>query len=591
MSATLSEPQLTFTDHGRLLKVTIHVSEGPRTLIRSVTFGGNAAVGDAALIEGLELDVGDPLNRYEVEQARRRVLRTYQSQGYMFATVATQEYLSEDQLWADVRYDIEEGDQVRVGAILVRGNDQTRTSLIRDRVSLRPGDIYTPRAADRSERALVDLGISTTASVEMMDPARPASVKDVVVEVTERRPQLLEARVGFSTADGPRGALRYGYSNLFGSALGFEMRTQLSYQVFFLGTQQYEDFVESLTMEKRLERLVVASLRAPYLPGWGRLFALRLDATHERDNDPSYAITRYSLTLSATTGYRPHLAVQLQTGFEFSDIDKVFQLKECAEGDENARHLVNCFQDCNNLPGVERQPGDNCDYLSYRYRLLSRAPQGPAWFWVTRVLASLDFRDNPFNPGRGFFGTVSAEHVHSLKPVRLEGDDTPDAEELFGASNLIKLGVTLNGYVPLVLLDMVLALSVRLGWIFNLTADSHTFEDRLFYLGGFDSMRGFREESMYAQDRPSPGGESMVNMRAELRIPLPGSFALGLFTDTGNIWWQKTNLWEDFALRVCIGAGIRYHTPVGPLALDGGFVLDRRTGESIGAIQFAIGLF
>jgi outer membrane protein insertion porin family len=45
--------------------------------------------------------------------------------------------------------------------------------------------------------------------------------------------------------------------------------------------------------------------------------------------------------------------------------------------------------------------------------------------------------------------------------------------------------------------------------------------------------------------------------------------------------------WENF--RRSVGLGLRYDTPVGPLALDYGFKLDRRSHESIGKLHFSIG--
>lgn len=585
LSAQLGEPELTFSDRGRELLITITVEEGPQTVVQSLTFAGNQALTDEQIATALGFELGDPLDRYEVEQARRRVIRAYQSEGYVFITVETAEYTSEDTLFADVRYDIEEGPQVQVGRIIVRGNDQTRTSLILDRISLREGTVFTPRAADRSERALIDLGIFTTASVALDNPDEQADIKDVIVEVNERLPQMLDLSAGFSTADGPRLGMHYGYRNLFGYALGFDFRLRGSFQVFFFGTPEFEEFVTDLTWNDRLERLVVASFNMPHLPRIGRVVSMRLDATHERDNDPAYAVTRNGLSLSASTGYRPYLAVQLQTGFTFSDVVQVQNLRNCND-------LLDDPEE-----NEEPRPGDNCLWPNAQSTQLGRAPQGASWFWVTRALISLDLRDNPFNPTRGFFGSVSAEHVYSLVPAYQTDignpDDPGDDVQIARQSNLIKFMTTLNGYIPLGWRDLVLALSVRFGWIFELIRDSHTFPDRFFYLGGFDSMRGFYEESMLAQDVAEPGGNSMINLRAELRIPLVSSFALGVFVDTGNVWRVQTNLWNDFAMHTCLGAGLRINTPVGPLAFDGGFVVDTlaRDGEFIGAIHFAIGLF
>ena len=51
---------------------------------------------------------------------------------------------------------------------------------------------------------------------------------------------------------------------------------------------------------------------------------------------------------------------------------------------------------------------------------------------------------------------------------------------------------------------------------------------------------------------------------------------------------------EDFDpldIRQSAGIGLRYITPVGPLRLDYGFKLDKRTGESLAELHFAVGMF
>ena len=42
-------------------------------------------------------------------------------------------------------------------------------------------------------------------------------------------------------------------------------------------------------------------------------------------------------------------------------------------------------------------------------------------------------------------------------------------------------------------------------------------------------------------------------------------------------------------LRYAVGPGLRYNTPVGPLRLDVGVIVDRRPGEDFGRIEFSIG--
>ncbi|HVK67748.1 MAG TPA: BamA/TamA family outer membrane protein, partial [Polyangium sp.] len=84
-------------------------------------------------------------------------------------------------------------------------------------------------------------------------------------------------------------------------------------------------------------------------------------------------------------------------------------------------------------------------------------------------------------------------------------------------------------------------------------------------------------------------GDLSINPRLELRVPVTDLFQAGFFLDTGNLWKEPTAL--DFTLRYALGAGLRITTPIGPLALDYGFNMNRRQWEDIGAFHFSIGLF
>ena len=60
----------------------------------------------------------------------------------------------------------------------------------------------------------------------------------------------------------------------------------------------------------------------------------------------------------------------------------------------------------------------------------------------------------------------------------------------------------------------------------------------------------------------------------------------------GNLWQNATYPFEHgITVRAAAGSGIRIQTPVGPLALDYGFNLTKKSYEDIGALNFAIGLF
>ena len=71
------------------------------------------------------------------------------------------------------------------------------------------------------------------------------------------------------------------------------------------------------------------------------------------------------------------------------------------------------------------------------------------------------------------------------------------------------------------------------------------------------------------------------------KISRTEGFGLVLFSDAGNVWSDQSIKLSD--LRASYGMGIRYNTPVGPLRLDYGQKIHRRSGESPGELHFNIG--
>jgi len=100
-----------------------------------------------------------------------------------------------------------------------------------------------------------------------------------------------------------------------------------------------------------------------------------------------------------------------------------------------------------------------------------------------------------------------------------------------------------------------------------------------FFVGGAESLRGYREERFW--------GKNMLLLSAEYRIPMGQSLTGVLFTDYGDAWGapaefrvkEGTNEYliseftqhESFSPSLGYGLGIRVLTPIGPIRLDYGF--------------------
>lgn len=113
-----------------------------------------------------------------------------------------------------------------------------------------------------------------------------------------------------------------------------------------------------------------------------------------------------------------------------------------------------------------------------------------------------------------------------------------------------------------------------------------------FFLGGATTIRGFEFRDIGPKDaRGDPlGGTSFLQFNLEVGRSFGRILRLVAFFDAGNVYTQGNQF--DFGdLRRSAGVGFRLITPVGPIRLDYGFKLDRRRGESIGALGFLLGTF
>jgi len=114
-----------------------------------------------------------------------------------------------------------------------------------------------------------------------------------------------------------------------------------------------------------------------------------------------------------------------------------------------------------------------------------------------------------------------------------------------------------------------------------------------FYLGGLNSLRGFgwRDVSPVNPFGQKIGGNKMIQYNIEYHFPLlPSSGLVGIvFLDMGNVF-ANNQKFDPFDLRYSAGYGIRWFSPIGPIRIECGHILDPKNGESSsGRWEFGMG--
>ena len=158
-----------------------------------------------------------------------------------------------------------------------------------------------------------------------------------------------------------------------------------------------------------------------------------------------------------------------------------------------------------------------------------------------------------------------------------------------GDVSYTRYGASSTWFFPLPL-DNVIGVRGRIGKI-NGNDDKEVPVYERYYLGGIDSLRGLREVgTVDPLTGDVIGGLTMLNFNIDYTFPLIKKAGMRgvVFFDAGNAWESGYHL-DD--MRRTAGVGVRWYSPIGPLRLEWGYVLDKKEGESPSRWEFTIGMF
>jgi len=123
---------------------------------------------------------------------------------------------------------------------------------------------------------------------------------------------------------------------------------------------------------------------------------------------------------------------------------------------------------------------------------------------------------------------------------------------------------------------VVLAGRGALGSIAGAARDEIPADER-YYAGGGESIRGFPYQSVGPRVDSEPvGGRSLLELSLELRLKVTRTVGFVVFVDGGSAF-ERVLPDLDEEIGWGSGIGLRYFSPVGPLRVDIGFPLNKRS--------------
>ena len=184
-----------------------------------------------------------------------------------------------------------------------------------------------------------------------------------------------------------------------------------------------------------------------------------------------------------------------------------------------------------------------------------------------------DSRDQLFHPTHGSMQSLSYEFAG-----------------LGGTVGFNKIIGETSWYYPL-FWQIIGVLHGKAGYVKQLEGKSLPDYEK-FYMIGSDGLRGFERDDLSPTDDNGSevGGNKFVQFNAETRFPLvkeAGVYGV-FFFDTGDIYSENEDI-KLGDLRESAGVGIRWLSPMGPIRLEYGWILDPKpTDHGAGSWEFSM---
>jgi outer membrane protein insertion porin family len=555
-------------DDDRRIEMAVVVVEGPRAVVRSVTFEGQSVFTEQELRAFAAASPGRAYSQPDVVNGRDRIDLEYRNRGYESVVVAASTALADDDTQADVRYAITEGPQFIVDHIIIIGNERTSTATISRELLLREGEPLGYSALLGSRARLAALGLFRRVDVQVLQHGGEPR-RDVLVQIEEADPTTL----------GVGGGLEGGFRVRPGEGGQAEEQFELAPRAFFeIGRRNLWGKNRSVNLLTRVSlrpRDVVASeggvrfVEGQTLGGYG-FNEYRVVGTFR---EPGIFRSPAEMLVTGI------LEQAIRTSFNFSrrvaraEVGMRMSPAYSAAGRYSYEH-TRLFDEKNITP--EEQP--LIDRLFPQVRL-------------SKFAGSFirDTRNDVLDTSRGTFLFVDADLA-----ARTIGSEVGFIKTYVQAFTYRQLPTARR---------VVLALAARVGAAHGFprevprvdgTGEPVLGDDGVqvvdvvqdlpaserFFAGGETTVRGFsldrlgNERTISASGFPT-GGNSVVVLNSELRVALLGPLQAVGFVDAGNVFPRAGDI--DFTdLRPAAGIGMRYRSPVGPIRIDWGFNLNRR---------------
>ena len=573
----VGKPEIVVSPDKTDMTIHIPIQEGEQYKAGTIDFSGDLIFEKESLKKGLETEELEVFSYGKLQRDIKRLETKYGDEGYAFVNIIPKFFNlpGDDDKTIHVLFEIQRGKKVKIGQIHITGNSYTRDKVVRREIRIFEGELYNETDKNRSAENIRRLGFFDDVKIIPKTIKNRDDLVDMEVNIKERENTgTLDLGAQWDGAFGLSFNGKIHKFNLFGKGynMGLDVNLNKARQYinlqfsdpyfldsrWYFGGDFYFEYWSGGDLDK--ERKEIESECQSF------------DFKKERviSEDKAQAKREFCLKSLPAINYRGFSERKISGGVTFG-----------------------------------RPLTDTLKLLLY-YRLE-----------MVRLSNTIDSTLYPVGFASGFRNPVEAIVEYDKRNDRffptagMYSRGSVSYDGMFGKFDYFTLSANTRFYQKL-FWNFVFRMNVQYSEHLAIDGNKESIPvDRLFSLGGINSLRGFKyftvgprktsdsilkKARRYGHLHPEAianrvfGGMKELYTNLELQFPVfPGAKLLGvLFVDMGSAYDELNSI----ELRWNWGFGLRVFSPVGPIRLEIGFPFqpEEKRGERPSEFQFTMGL-
>ena len=593
----------------KTVDVYMKIEEGTKYYLRNITWVGNTVYPSDLLSQQLRMKHGDVYNQKllneRINSDEDAIGNNYYNRGYVFFHLDPVEVnINNDSIDLEMR--IVEGPQATIKHVRINGNDRLYENIVRRELRVRPGDLFSKEAIERSYREIAQMGHFNP---ENIDPGIKPNPEDGTVDLNWKLESKANDQVEFSAG--------WGQTGIIGKlSLKF---TNFSFANLFRKNDNYRGFLpqgdgQTLTISGQTNGQYYQSYSVSFFDPWfggkrptsfsvSAFYSIQTDVSSQYYNS-AYMNNYYNYLY----GYGNMYGGYYDNYESYYDPDKSIKMFGVSVGwGKRLRWPDDYFTLSAELSYQRFMLKD----WSYLYIMLNNGQYmntGNCNSLSLNLTLARNSTDNPIFPryGSEFSASLQITPPYSLfsnKDYSTYGKDNyEDAASMYKWIEYHKWKFKAKTYTALMDIQKCPVIMTRTE--FGILGHFNKYKRspfETFYVGG-DGMTGYSynyaSETIalrgYENGALTPYGSegyAYIRLGAELRYPLmlensTSIYALG-FVEAGNAW-TEVGKFNPFSLKRSAGVGVRIFLPmIGMMGIDWAYGFDKINGSTqYGGSQF-----